>query len=437
MKNLILIAIVLITMHSYGQDDKIVSLVVSGQGKTQEEARQSALRSAIEQAFGAFISSKTEILDDKIIKDEITSVSNGNIKHFEIITEVKLPEGDYASTLKATVSVSKLSTFCEAKGVATNFNGNLFAFNINQMELNEKNEVKAISNLVDILNKLCSKSFDYSIAAKDPILIDNSSQLKDKSVVGKWKVPLIIDVTVNKNFEIVPTLIYKTLNELSLNQDGVASYLKLNKPVYYVTYAANEKLYNHFCLRNKESLNILGRFILSLKDDILNFTINNGLNKLKLKDISYNSYVRELPAPVEDNFDIILRKYQNNAYNSTPITTSLFKTIYGGGVEWKVFFEPLDFQLNDFYLVGGLYTKLLYVTYYPNKEEFKIFDANWGFIADYIQEEGKGWCRNSNLGLVISFINVIPGKKVATYNFHDVRTLEELKKISQYKIDAF
>ena len=41
-----------------------VTITVSGSGKTQEEAKQSALRSAIEQAFGAFISSKTEVFND-------------------------------------------------------------------------------------------------------------------------------------------------------------------------------------------------------------------------------------------------------------------------------------------------------------------------------------------------------------------------------------
>ena len=42
------------------QEERMVSLTVSGQGKTLEEAKHSALRNAIEQAFGAFISSKTE-----------------------------------------------------------------------------------------------------------------------------------------------------------------------------------------------------------------------------------------------------------------------------------------------------------------------------------------------------------------------------------------
>jgi len=46
-------------LNSFVRDaDKTVAIPVSG--KTQDEAKQSALPSAIEQALGAFISSKTE-----------------------------------------------------------------------------------------------------------------------------------------------------------------------------------------------------------------------------------------------------------------------------------------------------------------------------------------------------------------------------------------
>jgi hypothetical protein len=91
----------------FAQDaDKTVAITVSGSGKTQDDAKQSALRSAIEQAFGAFISSKTEILNDKLVADQIASVANGNIQSFSILNESQLPDGSWGVTLKALVSVS-------------------------------------------------------------------------------------------------------------------------------------------------------------------------------------------------------------------------------------------------------------------------------------------------------------------------------------------
>jgi hypothetical protein len=88
MKIKLTIFLLFIAISSFSQninDDKTVTLTVSGTGKTLEEAKTNALRSAIEQAFGAFISSKTEILNDNLVKDEIVSVSNGNIQSFEIL----------------------------------------------------------------------------------------------------------------------------------------------------------------------------------------------------------------------------------------------------------------------------------------------------------------------------------------------------------------
>ena len=112
------------------QEEKTVTLTVSGTGKTIEEAKTNALRSAIEQAFGAFISSKTEILNDNLVKDEIVSVANGNIQKFEVISEIQIPDGGYATSLKATVSITRLTSFIQSKGIKVEFNGGAFAMNM-------------------------------------------------------------------------------------------------------------------------------------------------------------------------------------------------------------------------------------------------------------------------------------------------------------------
>lgn len=51
--------------------DEVVTLTVNGQGQTKEQATTNALRSAIEQTFGVFVSSNTQILNDDLVKDEI------------------------------------------------------------------------------------------------------------------------------------------------------------------------------------------------------------------------------------------------------------------------------------------------------------------------------------------------------------------------------
>ena len=130
MKKLLIILLIFQSITIFAQEDKTVTLTVSGTGKTLEEAKTNALRSAIEQAFGAFISSKTEILNDNLVKDEIVSVANGNVQKYDIVSQVELQNIGYAITLSATVSISKLTSFAESKGVEVEFKGGMFAQNI-------------------------------------------------------------------------------------------------------------------------------------------------------------------------------------------------------------------------------------------------------------------------------------------------------------------
>ena len=156
--------ILLATTNTFSQTaSKDVSITASGSGKTLEGAKQAALRSAIEQAFGAFISSKTEMLNDQVVADQMASVSSGNIKSFSILNESQLPDGSWGVTLKALVSVDKLTSFVEAKGIAIEIKGGMFAINIKQQLLNEQGEIKAVSEMVGLLHEPMQIAFDYVI----------------------------------------------------------------------------------------------------------------------------------------------------------------------------------------------------------------------------------------------------------------------------------
>ena len=120
-----------------------VNLVVSGEGKNKEEATFKALRSAIEQAYGTFVSANTTVLNDKLVADEIVSLSSGNIKKYEYVSENKMPDGNTFVTLSATVSIDKLVSFAESKGMEAELKGGLFAMNIKKMEFDKQAEEKA------------------------------------------------------------------------------------------------------------------------------------------------------------------------------------------------------------------------------------------------------------------------------------------------------
>ena len=222
------VLIISFTIVNAQSENKDVTITASGSGKTLDAAKQSALRSAIEQAFGAFISTKTEIMNDQLIADQIVSVSSGNIKSFEILNQDQLPDGRWGVTLKTIVSVDKLTSFVQAKGITIEVKGGMFALNIKQQLLNEQGEIKAVAEMVGLLHEPMQISFDYVIKSSDPKSLDAESK--------NWEIPLVVTATCNKNIDFCANYFKKTLSALSLTSAEVETYKSLNKQVFPVSF---------------------------------------------------------------------------------------------------------------------------------------------------------------------------------------------------------
>jgi hypothetical protein len=249
-------------------ENKHITIITSGSGNTIEEAQQSALRSAIEQAFGAFISSKTEIFNDELVADEMVSVSSGNIQSFEIISQDKLPNGRVALTIRSVVSVDKLSSFAQAKGVVIEIKGGLFALNIKQQLLNEQAEIQAIAEMVGLLHEPMQVSFDYTIQSGEPKSLDAES--------ANWAIPLKVTATCNSNINNCANYFRKTLEALSLTTQDLENYKSLNKDVIPIPYTyLNEN--GTFYLRKIESMHILKSFISKWEAYVRLFSWSNGI----------------------------------------------------------------------------------------------------------------------------------------------------------------
>jgi len=251
------------------QDDKSITIVVSGQGKSQDAAKSSALRNAIEQAFGAFISSRTEILNDELISDQITSLSSGNIKSYEILDEVQIPNGGYAMTVKAVVSVNKLKSFVEAKGVKVEINGGLFAINVKQQMLNEQAEVKIVYDLIGLIHEQMQTAYDFKITVQDPKSLDPDNR--------KWAIPVVVSANANSNMSFCSDYMSKTLSLLSLSNSEVEQYTSLGKKTYPITINF-QGLQKQFVFRNNTSLSIIQSFSSNLEFYLRLFEVNNGLS---------------------------------------------------------------------------------------------------------------------------------------------------------------
>ena len=443
---------------SYSQEYKTVSLTVSGQGQTQDEAKQSALRNAIEQAFGTFISSNTKILNDNVIKDEIVSVSNGNIQDFNVISEVQIPDGGYTVTLKATVSVTNLTSFFENKGVSSEFKGSLFAFNINQQILNEKNESKAIKDMDQVIRNIADKSFDFTIKVSDPTSVDATN--------SNWRIPVSVSVYKNDNFNIIPEILYSTLKGISLSRDEALNYINLGKKVYPISFAFNSNDYSYILLRQEASVRKILSIIYYFNHSLQNFQIDNGIDRFKIS----SDKIKELS--IEENFGIFVTKHRVCRATVAYLGGSVFFN-YGSGGGWRGADSQLILNWTDWAKqsrqFGGcgygwtenynVYDFRVYTTFYPNDD---LFNNRFTFVNKLSEQ-----FINREAGLIISFADrdifyklydnmiaknkkqkkkkkkkkkisnenvVIIKKELIKFEFKDIRSIDEINNISEYKV---
>ena len=216
------IALATFSMSIFAQKIEEVTLTVSGDGETKKEATEIALRSAIEQAFGVFVSANTTILDDELVKDEIATVSSGNIKKYDEIATATLPNGNTTVTLKAVVSVSKLITYAQSKGSTAEFAGATFGMNMKLKELNRANEEKAIENMIAQLKSLVPTMFDYKLELGEPVV----------NAKGDYDIPAKVIVIFNDNTEKANKILLNTLSSLSLSKKEIEEYQRVREKIF-------------------------------------------------------------------------------------------------------------------------------------------------------------------------------------------------------------
>lgn len=183
-----------------------VKLVASGEGMTETEAVHNALRSAIEQTYGVFVSANTDILNDDLVKDEVVTVSSGNIHSYKTLGCVELENGNKSVQVEAVVSVSSLVDFAKAKGASCEFAGAVFGANIKMINLNKVNAEKALEHLYEQLNAIASNMYDYELNVGEPKVDGN--------------IEITVLVKANENYKQFTDIVYNTLTSLSSNNVG-------------------------------------------------------------------------------------------------------------------------------------------------------------------------------------------------------------------------
>ena len=472
MKKILLIFVLLLNITCIAQEDKTVTLTVSGTGKTIEEAKTNALRSAIEQAFGAFISSKTDILNDDLIKDEIVSVANGNIQKFEILSQVEIPNNGYAMTLNATVSISKLTSFAESKGVSIEVKGGLFAANIIQQELNEKAELISLENILNTSNQLLKKSFDYSIETNGNPTVNNEN----------YDIPLKVNVILNKNFYQFRKYFVNSLSSLSMSEADITNYETLKKPIAQLILRRdtisqvdiNKKLID-IDYKNKIS-RILNLEEFDENTEIIKYFYNGGVveidSKNKIEELGKNRILKDIEPSltITKRNDLGYSKIFFRNESSIFLLEKFLETINSAIVNFEISnntdtnidkkkLKIVSFD-NDFKVIltallkPGSYEVKLKTTFESSTNNYLMFN-DYNRFPPYQMIVLNKFFESTSTGKIVEYfpnlISIFPLKKIdktmllsfskfnennviTTFDYVDTKSLEEIKQLSEYKI---
>ena len=229
MKKIVLTFLFITTI--FAQD--IISVNVSGNGITKDQAVQSALRNAIEQAYGAFISSNTEFLNDKLIKDKITSLAQGNILGYDILS-VSKSNSNVVVFLSAQVSLTKLAQFAQSKGESVSVNSNIVYMNAIKEDFYEKNELIILEDYIASYKYI--QLFDYSLEASNPVRYSHkdyptnnyyetplnremNSIVKDSTRKESWVYSLSVTISANNNYKEFYNGLIKLLESISIDEN--------------------------------------------------------------------------------------------------------------------------------------------------------------------------------------------------------------------------
>lgn len=213
-KILLLLSFFMLSFVMVAQSVDDVTLVVSGDGVTKSDAITAALRSAIEQAYGVFVSANTEILNDELIKDEIATVSSGNVKSYKELGCAVTADGSlYMVTLEAVVSVKQLAQYAASKGASCEFAGAVLDQTLKLLELNKRNTQIAFDNMLKQLELIAPFLYDYELSASEPIM--NGS--------GDVEFDVTVGFLFSRNYYDFCKLILSTLSSLNV-EDIIKGY---------------------------------------------------------------------------------------------------------------------------------------------------------------------------------------------------------------------
>lgn len=358
MKHYLLLFLLLFPLRVLAEDN-VITLVVSSDGPSKQAAINNALRNAIEQSYGSFISSNTLILNDEVIKDEIISLSYGNILGYKELGCFVAQDLHYV-TLEVTVSLTKLCSYAKSKGASAELNGALFVQNLKLYRLNQENEKKALANLgITILTckePLCV----YSLTVGEPTLS------KDERTKGKVLLSGVMSIRMTEQGQALLDYIRHTLEGVAMSKAEIDYASQTGLETGWLTYGtSSDKIAYGGSWSDMEKKQDGHKFIsgdlfnggpsvlfasgcrggLDFRNDYMNEFFNITFHDTqRSRRISYFDFFHEGLTRKVLNVEFWVHDSEGNTYNLRAYTTARPWKKGSLDVECDVKFEPLTLK---------------------------------------------------------------------------------------------
>ena len=191
-------------------------IIASGFGANPDQALQKALRNAVEEAVGSYISSNTLIENDDLIEDKILSLSRGFIKDFRTLSTEKI-DGETKVTVAAIVTGDQVIETLKSSGVEVEIKGNLLFSQFSDLNRQMDDEAKLVESLFSEVP--ANSPFDFIVSNDTPVQLEGQSG---------FQVQLSVKAVVNKNYTILMQNMKNILDGIALDVVDV----KINKKTF-------------------------------------------------------------------------------------------------------------------------------------------------------------------------------------------------------------
>ena len=184
------------------EGDSTRTVVALGEGSTAGAATQAALRAAVEQAVGVFVTSQMRIENDRLIRDRVLSTSTGFVRRYEVVDSRRDSAG-VTVRIAAVVALTPLREALAASGVRVPVSAQRFFRTMDEEDARRRREIEMLAALFweDVDQP---SPWDFKVAVGTP-----------SRSGGDFDVPVTVEGRLNANYASLLRVMRSTLSAVA------------------------------------------------------------------------------------------------------------------------------------------------------------------------------------------------------------------------------